>query len=465
MELKFPHTLLLVDDEASILKSLTRLFRKEGYEILTAGGGAEALEKLASLAGGISLIISDQRMPGMTGSQFLEQAVGLAPHAMRFILTGYADLDAVIDAVNKGRIHRYISKPWNDEEMLAQVRAALAQVELRLENQRLTALTEQQNAELAELNKTLEKKVAERTWALQYQNKQLHAANTGLEKSLVETIRMLTALVASSNPKLGHYMKAVAQLALELATAAGLDEKQKNLVEMAGMVHDIGLLGMPDTLLEKDPKAMLSEESAAWRQHPTIAALSLSSVERLKDVAELVLAHQENWDGSGFPNRLQADQIPMGARILAVAADYRTVIDLWPENVQRLLATARRYMDADTFKSLDLEDDNLRAYVAEKIVIQGTGRRYDPSIVTLLLKLTAGQRPYDEVLRLPPQALRQGLILMQDLRLKDGRLLMTRGTVISAAVVQSLRNFGDRGSLDEAIEVAEPRAEPPKAAP
>jgi HD-GYP domain-containing protein (c-di-GMP phosphodiesterase class II) len=210
---------------------------------------------------------------------------------------------------------------------------------------------------------------------------------------------------------------------------------------------------------------MLSEESAAWRQHPTIAALSLSSVERLKDVAELVLAHQENWDGSGFPNRLQADQIPMGARILAVAADYRTVIDLWPENVQRLLATARRYMDADTFKSLDLEDDNLRAYVAEKIVIQGTGRRYDPSIVTLLLKLTAGQRPYDEVLRLPPQALRQGLILMQDLRLKDGRLLMTRGTVISAAVVQSLRNFGDRGSLDEAIEVAEPRAEPPKAAP
>jgi response regulator RpfG family c-di-GMP phosphodiesterase len=281
----------------------------------------------------------------------------------------------------------------------------------------------------------------------------------------VETIRMLTALVASSNPKLGHYMKAVAQLALELATAAGLDEKQKNLVEMAGMVHDIGLLGMPDTLLEKDPKAMLSEESAAWRQHPTIAALSLSSVERLKDVAELVLAHQENWDGSGFPNRLQADQIPMGARILAVAADYRTVIDLWPENVQRLLATARRYMDADTFKSLDLEDDNLRAYVAEKIVIQGTGRRYDPSIVTLLLKLTAGQRPYDEVLRLPPQALRQGLILMQDLRLKDGRLLMTRGTVISAAVVQSLRNFGDRGSLDEAIEVAEPRAEPPKAAP
>jgi response regulator RpfG family c-di-GMP phosphodiesterase len=459
MELKYPHTLLLVDDELSILKSLTRLFRKEGYELLTAGGGTEALEKLGPVAGSISLIISDQRMPGMTGSQFLEQAVGMAPHAMRFILTGYADLDAVIAAVNKGNIHRYISKPWNDQELLQQVRAALAQVELRLENQRLTALTEWQNAELVDLNKSLEKKVGERTWALQYQNKQLQAANVGLEKSLVETIRLLTALVASSNPRLGIYMKAVARLARELAADAGLAEKEQNQVEMAGLVHDIGLLGMPEALLEKDLKAMTTEESAAYRQHPTIACMSLSSVERLRDIGELVLAHHENFDGAGFPNRLQEEQIPMGARILALAADYHTIVHLWPANAQRLLANARRYLDPDTFKGLDLGDERLREYVAEKIIVQGAAKRYDPSLVALFLKRAAGSRPYQEVLSLPVQVLTAGLILMQDLRLKDGRLLSTRGTVLNAPSVQSIRNFCDRGLLEGTVEVGEPRPE------
>lgn len=460
MELKYPHTLLLVDDEASILKSLTRLFRKENFTILTAGGGAEALEKLGPVAESVSLIVSDQRMPGMTGSQFLEQAVGLAPHAMRFILTGYADMDAVIAAVNKGKIHRYISKPWNDEEMLAQVRAALAQVELRLENQRLSALTERQNAELAELNKTLEKKVNERTWALQYQNKQFQAANAGLENSLVETIRLLTALVESSNPKLGTYMKAAARLSRELAADAGMDEKAQNKVEMAGLVHDIGLLGMPDTLLEKDSKSMSPEEVAVYRQHPTIACLSLSSVERLRDIGELVLAHHENYDGSGFPNRLQAEQIPLGARILALAADYHTIVHLWPANAPRLLANARRYLDPDSFKGLDLSDERLRDIVAEKIIAQGTARRYDPEAVTLFLKHTAGQRPYQEVLRFPVQALKEGLILMQDLRLKDGRLLITRGTVLNTPSVQSLRNFNERGLLEGTVEVGEPRPAP-----
>ncbi|MFZ1986544.1 MAG: HD domain-containing phosphohydrolase [Desulfatitalea sp.] len=459
MVLKHPHTLLLVDDEASILKSLTRLFRKENFTILTAGGGAEALEKLGPVAESVSLIVSDQRMPGMTGSEFLEQAVGLAPHAIRFILTGFADMDAVIAAVNKGKIHRYISKPWNDEELLQQVRAALSQVELRLENQRLSALTERQNAELAELNKSLEKTVGQRTWALQYQNKQLQAANTGLEKSLMETIRLLTALVESSNPRLGTYMKAAARLSRELAADAGMDEKAQNQLEMAGLVHDIGLLGMPDTLLEKDLKSMTPEEMAAYRQHPTVACLSLSSVERLRDIGELVLAHHENYDGTGFPNRLQEEQIPLGARILALAADFHTIVHLWPANAQRMLANARRYLDADTFKSLDLGDEGLRQFVAEQIIAQGAGKRYDPSTVMLFLKHSASQRPYQDILSLPVQALTEGLILMQDLRLKDGRLLITRGTVLNTPAVQSIRNFNERGLLEGTIEVGEPRPE------
>ncbi|MDA8141802.1 MAG: response regulator, partial [Desulfobacteraceae bacterium] len=289
MALKYPHTLLLVDDEAAILKSLQRLLRKDGFEIITAESGAQALVKLAQAPKPVSLIISDQRMPVMTGAQFLEQALFLAPDAVRFILTGYADMDAIIDAVNKGKIHRYITKPWDDEELLNHVHGALVQVELRLENLRLSALTERLNQELSELNKVLEKKVEERTWALQYQYKQLQKANANLEKSFMDAIRLLVSLVESSNPRLGTYMKAVSGLAKELAAAAGLDEAEQNRIETAGLVHDIGLLGMPESILEKDVKVMTPEEFSSFREHPIIAAMSLSSVENLKEIGDLVM--------------------------------------------------------------------------------------------------------------------------------------------------------------------------------
>jgi len=456
MELKHPHTLLLVDDEASILKSLSRLFRKEPYTIITAGSGHEALEKLAQAAESVSLIISDQRMPKMNGAEFLEKARVLSPNAMRFVLTGYADLDAVVDAVNKGRIHRYISKPWNDEDILAQVRSALSQVELRLENIRLSELTERQNAQLMELNKTLEETVSKRTWALQYQNKILQAANQGLEKSLMDTIRLLLALVESSNPKLGRYTQAVARLARALANDAELDESEGNKIEMAGLVHDIGLLGMAESFIEKDPKVMTAEEMETFRQHPTIAFVSLSSVERLKEVGEIVLAHHENVDGSGFPRGLRAEGMPIGAKILALAADYQKIIHLWPQNVQRFLAQARRYLDAASIAALDVNDEALRKVVAERIIEAGIQQRYDLAMANLLLKRLAGQRPHQEVMRLPVQALKEGMLLMQDLRLDNGRLLLGRGTLLNERCVQSIRSMGERELLKGTIEVSEP---------
>ena len=111
MRQKYNHTILLVDDEESIIKSLKRLFRKEDYKIITASNGNEGLELLKRIDKPVSLIISDQRMPEMTGTQFLEKAKDIFPDAIRFLLTGYSDMRAIIDAVNQGGIHRYINKP------------------------------------------------------------------------------------------------------------------------------------------------------------------------------------------------------------------------------------------------------------------------------------------------------------------------------------------------------------------
>jgi len=142
-------TILLVDDEKSILNSIIRLFLNEKYEILTAASGKEALQIMEE--NDVSLIISDHRMPEMTGVEFLSLAKDIAPDAIRIMLTGYADLEASINAINEGEVYRFITKPWNDEELLITVKRALEHRELILQNRRLTKTVKKQAAILEKL--------------------------------------------------------------------------------------------------------------------------------------------------------------------------------------------------------------------------------------------------------------------------------------------------------------------------
>lgn len=156
-----PARILCVDDEPSILSALKRVFRPHGYEVLTAGSGAEGLALLAQNP--VDLVISDMRMPQMDGAQFLEQVFAYWPQTQRILLTGYADANATVAAINLGHIWRYVAKPWNDAELVAAVQQALAHSRLARENAALVALTQRQNEELRQLNAGLEEKVAART--------------------------------------------------------------------------------------------------------------------------------------------------------------------------------------------------------------------------------------------------------------------------------------------------------------
>lgn len=133
---------LFVDDEENILSALVRLFRKEDYEVLTAISGIEGLKILESRD--ISLVISDHRMPGMTGVEFLSRVKEVSPNTIRIMLTGYADLEAAIAAINKGEVYRFISKPWNDEELKLTVRQSLDYRDLVLKNRTLTRMVKKQ---------------------------------------------------------------------------------------------------------------------------------------------------------------------------------------------------------------------------------------------------------------------------------------------------------------------------------
>lgn len=148
-----PPTLLLVDDEEGVLSALKRLFRRDGYRILTASGGQQALNLLAEQE--VDVIISDQRMPGMTGVDFLRQAKLLLPGSIRMTLSGYTDLQSIIDAVNEGAVYKFLTKPWDDERLRDHVAKAFRHKAMADENQRLSRELGQANAELARLNQRL----------------------------------------------------------------------------------------------------------------------------------------------------------------------------------------------------------------------------------------------------------------------------------------------------------------------
>ncbi|WP_370298249.1 response regulator, partial [Pontibacterium sp.] len=180
-------TVMLVDDEESILKSLTRLLRPLKCDVVAFSSPVAAIEAMSGTQA--DLVISDMRMPEMGGEVLLETVADRWPDTERVVMTGYADMQATIDAINRGKVSRFLSKPWNDDELLEVVRKSFELASLRRENAELQALTERKNQELEQLNASLEQKVQERTV-------QLRAANDGLKSSYRSIVRMFSTLTA-----------------------------------------------------------------------------------------------------------------------------------------------------------------------------------------------------------------------------------------------------------------------------
>ncbi len=171
--------LLLVDDEENILNALSRLLRRDGYHILTADSGQDGLVLLEQHQVGV--IITDQRMPQMTGSEFLSQVKELYPGTIRIVLSGYTELKSVTDAINRGAIYKFLTKPWDDRLLRDNIEEAFRQYEMQGENQRLAQELQAANAELSDINQDLERRVEEKTREIVYNLRTLRISQDVLE--------------------------------------------------------------------------------------------------------------------------------------------------------------------------------------------------------------------------------------------------------------------------------------------
>lgn len=315
--LKYRHSILLIDDEEAILEIMTMALADEGYDLRTAGSAEEALALLKE-SPDVSLIISDQLMPGMTGVQFFTQARHICPDALRVLLTGYTDTDAIIDAINSGGIHRYLTKPWRREELLHTIREMLSKAELVMENRRLDELVKKQNAELMELNKSLEEKVRLKTRRLNRSLEELQASYERTRMILEGTVLAMSRIVESRDPYTAGHEQQVARIACVISEKMLLPADRVDAIRVAGQLHDIGKIAVPSEILTK-PGRLSPLEMEMVKTHCRNAYDILKAIEFPYPVAKIILQHHERLDGSGYPQGLKGEEILLEARIIAVA--------------------------------------------------------------------------------------------------------------------------------------------------
>ena len=356
----YEHCILIVDDEDSILNAFKRILADENYDVHVANSGLEGLNKLRSATKPYSIIISDQRMPEMSGVQFFSKAKEIFPDAIRILLTGYADSDAIIEAINKGGVHLYFTKPWHEEEILLHIKQSLSKVEILAENKRLVELIREKNKELTELNKALEQKALEKTNDLLIQTEKLKESYQKSQIIMDGIVRTLSKIIETRDPYTAGHEDQVAKIACKVAREMKLPEEQISFIHIAATLHDIGKICVPSEILTK-PSALNNLEKAIIKTHCKVANDVLANIEFPYPVAEVIYQHHERLDGSGYPRGLRGNEIALEARIIGVA----DVIDA--------MASYRPYRPA------------LGVDAAIEEIVKYRGITYDPDVVDACL--------------------------------------------------------------------------------
>ena len=335
------HKILIVDDEPGIVKLLAETLQQEGYSCLGSQSGQEALRLMKTH--GFDVVLCDVHMPGMSGLELLRLVREKHPRMAFVMVTGEGDIRVGVQAMKEGA-DDYLLKPLNLEAVLISIKQVLERKKFadELENYRLH----------------LEEMIEERT-------AQLRKAIGRIEQTYDETLQALAAALDLRDNETAGHSRRVMEYSLEIAKVMGCSNEQLNALTRGALLHDIGKIGIPDDILRK-PGPLTVQERAVMRMHVWRGYGLLNHLAFLADAAEIVLTHHEQFDGTGYPQGLIGVDIPLGARIFAVA------------DTLDALTSDRPYRQATTFAA------------AREEIIRESGKQFDPAVVSAFLAIGEG---------------------------------------------------------------------------
>lgn len=275
-------TVLFVDDDSTVLAALRATFKGTPLNVVLESDPRQARNRLPELRP--EVIVADHRMPHMTGVELLEESRSLVSDAFRVLLTGYADVETAMAAVNQGGIHRLLTKPW----------------------------------EVAELRETV-LSLAEASAMQRFAGRSLS------ERGLLQTITALAEAIDAKDPYTRGHSELVSRFGEALAARLGMSEEETDAVRIGGLLHDAGKIGIPERILLK-PGRLDDDEFREMKRHPELGARILAPLGILPPlVRDIVLHHHERWDGHGYPHRLSGEEVSAVARVVGVADAYEAM--------------------------------------------------------------------------------------------------------------------------------------------
>lgn len=422
-------TVLLVDDEVHILNALARVLRKADCEVIKAHSGQQALEMINEHRP--DLIISDVRMPEMDGIELLSKVNQQYPEIECILLTGYADLESTIKAINSGKISYYLEKPWDDTRLLDVVSRTLTIIDLKNHNENLQNTIREHNEKLKEVNHSLEQRVAERTAELDQSNQALASSNKTLRNNYQNMMELLSRLLTERLGESVEEMHAAADLSLGIAKSVGVEEADIPHLQIATKLRHLGKISLSDGALELAYLSKSPDAQKEYEQYPLMGHTLLMMHPEMQKAANIILQHKEKSDGSGFPCALHNQEISLEARILGVIDSYMDLIKGSYSGEKQTINAALAFLESEAKDELDTKLISALKYLVE----------HDPGLKKEF-NISSGQ-------------LKVGMKLSRDLYTSRGLLLLLKNSYVDETIIQQLLDHEDKSKEKLEITVFE----------
>lgn len=405
--------ILVVDDEPAAAESIASFLKSRGYTPHTAHNAINAL--VVAKQRSPAVVLLDIRMPGMDGFSCLKQLRANHPDIKVIMTTAMDETELAVNCLQMGAFG-YMVKPISLPGLETEIKKALNQRDME--------------RQLADYKANLEQKVEERT-------KEAQELNARLKESFFSSIRMLVGIIEGYDPFVGGHMKRASVLSCEMGRVLKLSARDIADVGVAGFLHDVGVITLPREWRNADFSELTPDQIAFIRQHPAFAQSTLSPSKELERAGIIIRSHLEHMDGTGFPDGLTDDKIPIGSRILGVA-------NAFDEIVHRRRFTGEKL---DTLKQTE--------EFAFRQIQNNAGKFYQREVVAAL-------EPAVEVLRLKTkhetkvgyEDLKAGMTLADDIYTKDGILLLAQGHVLNRIQLKQIKKFLEMGLVDGAFYIA-----------